>query len=222
MTGNPGERIRHEWRQNARLRWGVLVVVLILGARAVLAVSDSRVELAEQYERDAALLGRLEATASETDWPRRARNAQAARHALVEAIPVARNEGAARADLQARLDQLAKDAVLGGAVVRVETVLDVPGHPELRQAVGRLEGTVATPLDVAPVARALAAGLPWIQAEQFEVAEAQPARVVAIVRAFYRKAEPTPTGAGGAPASPDSSAPDASGVSRPGPAGNAP
>lgn len=222
MTGSPWDRIRHDWRQNARLRWGVLVVVLILGARAILAVSDSRVELAKQYERDAALLGRLEATASETDWPRRARAAEAARRALVEAIPVARNEGAARADLQARLDQLAKDAVLGGASVRVETVLDVPGHPELRQAVGRLEGTVATPLDVAPIARALAAGLPWIQAEQFEVAEAQPARIVAIVRAFYRKADPAPSGVPGVPAALGSGVPDASDGSQPSPQANAP
>lgn len=219
MTGNPGERIRHEWRQNARLRWGVLVVVLILGARAILGVSDSRVELAKQYERDAALLGRLEATASETDWPRRARAAEGARRALVEAIPLARNEGAARADLQARLDQLAKDAVITGALVRVETVLDVPGHPDLRQAVGRLEGTVATPLDVAPVARAVAAGLPWMQAEQFEVGDAQPARIVAIVRAFYRKAAPGPAGVADPAAA---IAPDASDASQARPSGGAP
>lgn len=207
MTGNPGDRIRHEWRQNARLRWGVLLVVLILGARGILAVSDSRAEIARQYERDAALLARLEATAAETDWPRRARLAESTRRALLEGIPEARNDGAARADLQARLDQLARDAVLADPVVRVETVLDVPGHPDLRQAVGRLEGTVATTLDTAPVARAVASALPWIQAEQFEVAESQPVRVIAIVRSFYRRADlPAPEAVAapvGAPAAPD-------------------
>ncbi|MFZ5657244.1 MAG: hypothetical protein ACOY37_09355 [Pseudomonadota bacterium] len=182
-----GDRIRQEWRQNARLRWGVLVVVLILGTRAILGVSDSRAELARRYGRDAQLLARLEATAAERDWPRRAREAEKARSAMLASLPQARNEGAARADLLARLDQLARDAVLAEPMVRVETVLDVPGYPELRQAVGRLEGTVATPLEVAPVARAVAAGLPWLQAEQFEVAEGQPTRVVVIARAYYRR-----------------------------------
>lgn len=187
MRGSLGDRIRHEWRQNARLRWGVLVVVLILGTRAILAVADSRVEIARQYARDVELLGRLEATAAETDWPRRARAAEASRTAMLRAIPEARSEGAARADLQARLDQLGRDAALTDVLVRVDTVLDVPGYPELRQAVGRLEGSVVTPLEVAPVARVIAAGLPWMQAEQFEAGEGQPVRIVAIVRMFYRK-----------------------------------
>jgi Tfp pilus assembly protein PilO len=186
VRGGQGERIRQEWRQNARLRWGVLVVVLILGARGVLAVSDARVEIAKQQARDTELLARLEATAAETDWPRRARRAEAARSAMLAGLPEARTEGAARADLLARLDQLAKDAVIATPTVRVETVLDIPDEPGLRQAVGRIEGTVATRLDVAPVARALAAGLPWMQVEQLEFAEGEPVRVSAIVRTLYR------------------------------------
>ena len=203
MRGIQGDRIRHEWRQNARLRWGVLVVVLILGTRAILAVSDSRVEIARQYARDVELLGRLEATAAETDWPRRARAAEASRTAMLRAIPEARSEGAARADLQARLDQLGRDAALTDVLVRVETVLDVPGYPELRQAVGRLEGSVVTPLEVAPVARVVAAGQPRIHGEQFKAREGQPVPDDAIVRAFYRKPGllPPAPGAGAKPAS---------------------
>lgn len=193
MSAGQGERIRQEWRQNARLRWGVLVVVLILGAQAVLAVVDARTALAKQYARDAELFARLRTTAAERDWPRRARQAEKLRLDMFAAIPEARSEGAARADLQARLDQLARDAVLTGAIVRVETVVDVPGYPELRQAVGRLEGTVPTPLDVAPFARAVAAGLPWMQAEQFEVGEGQPVRIVAILRSYYRRPGVVPT-----------------------------
>lgn len=186
MRGGQGERIRQEWRQNARLRWGVIVVVLILGARAALAVSDARLELAKEHARDTELLVRLETTAAETDWPRRARQAEAARAAMLAALPEARTEGAARADLQARLDQLAKDAVIATPTVRVETVLDVPDDPRLRQAVGRIDGTVATRLDIAPVARALAAALPWTQVEQLQFDEGEPARVSAIVRSLYR------------------------------------
>ena len=207
MSAGQGERIRQEWRQNARLRWGVLIVVLILGAQAVLAVVDARSALAKQYARDAELFARLRATAAERDWPRRARQAEKARLDMFAAIPEARSEGAARADLQARLDQLARDAVLTGATVRVETVIDVPGYPELRQAVGRLEGTVPTALDVAPFARAVAAGLPWMHAEQFEVGEGQPLRIVAILRSYYRRP-------GVIPAAPPASAGKKSGNAR--------
>lgn len=212
--GNPGERVRQEWRQNARLRWGALVIVLILGARLALSVSDERAELAKQYARDAELFARLDATAQETAWPRRAKAAEAARDELVGSLREARNDGAARADLQAWLGTLATDAVLTQPVVQVEAVLDVPGYPELRQAVARIEGTVPTHLDVAPFARGLAAGLPWIQAEQFEIGDGQPVRVQAIVRAYYRKpslapaATPTPPAGAAATAPPPAGAPE--------------
>lgn len=201
--GNPGERVRQEWRQNARLRWGALVIVLILGARVALSLVDERADVAKQYARDAELFARLDATAQETAWPRRAKSAEAARDELVRGLREARNDGAARADLQAWLGTLATDAVLTQPVVQVEAVLDVPGYPELRQAVARIEGTVPTHLDVAPFARGLAAGLPWIQAEQFEVGEAQPVKVLAIVRAYYRKPSLLPAAAPAATAAPD-------------------
>lgn len=228
MTGKAGERIRQEWRQNARLRWGALVVVLILGARAVLGVTDERAEISKQYERDAELFARLDATARETAWPQRAREAEKARDMLVAQVPEARNEGAARADLQAWLARLGADAVVDQPSVQVETVLDVPGYPEFRQAVGRITGTVATPLDVAPFARGLAAGLPWVQAEQFEIEPGTPVRVSAIVRAYYRRpgpasmtpAAPTDAGAPAMPATP-AGPPDDSSRTPAAPAGDA-
>lgn len=180
-------RIRQEWRDNARLRWGGLIVVAILGAQAVWSVADARREIAREYVRDAGLLARLEAAGQDTAWPRRAKEAENARRALFASVPEARSEGAAKADLQAWLAQLAKDATLTQPLVRVETVTEVPGYPELQQVAARLEGTVPTPLDVAPVMRGLAAGLPWIQADQVEVGENAPVRVVMIVRAFYRR-----------------------------------
>lgn len=198
--GNRLDRVRQEWRQNARLRWGALAIMLILGVRLGLWVSDERAELAKQYARDAELFARLDATARETAWPRRAKAAEVARDQLIGGLREARNDGAARADLQAWLGSLAADAVLTEPSIQVEAVLDVPGYPELRQAVARVEGTVPTHLDVAPFVRGLAAGLPWIQAEQFEVGDGQPVKVLAIVRAYYRKPSLVPPAAPAAPA----------------------
>jgi hypothetical protein len=190
-------RLRHEWRQNARLRWGALVVVAILGLQLVMRFMDDRTAVHKEFERTSDLFVRLDTTAAETAWPARADATVKARDALLASIPEARTEGAARADLQAWLSRLATDAVVDQPSVVVDTVIDVPDYPELRQAVGRVEGTVATPRDVAPFVRGLASGLPWVQADQVEIGEGQPARVSAIVRAYYRRPGVVGTAPGG-------------------------
>lgn len=181
------EQLRQDWAQNRRLRFGVLVVVIIAGLHGVARLADQREAEAAAFQREGDLLRRLQAAGQEKDWPKRAKDAEASLAGLVESIPMARSAGAAQADLQTRLRTLAADAVLTGPTVRVETTVDVPDHPDLLQVMARLEGTVPTPHDLAPVLRALSAGLPWLQTEQLEVGEGAPVRIMAIVRAYYRK-----------------------------------
>lgn len=179
-------RARHEWAQNARLRWGALVVLAILAAHVATGMVDDRSDVAADYAREAELYERLEATARDRAWPARARRAEQARAAQLKALPAVRGDGAARADLQAWLAQTAADAALQQPVVAMEAVVAVPGHPDLRQAVGRLEGGVATLREAQPALRALASGLPWFQVEQLQLEPGNPVRLRAIVRAYYR------------------------------------
>lgn len=179
-------RARHEWAQNPRLRWGALVVLAVVATHVGFGLVDARKAIAAEHAREAELYQRLDATARDRAWPVRARRAEAARARQLESLPVVRGEGAARANLQAWLGQLASDAALQQPVVAMEAVVDVAGHPELKQAVGRVEGTVASLREAQPVLRALAAGLPWIQVEQMQIEAANPVRVRAIVRAYYR------------------------------------
>lgn len=180
-------RARHEWAQNPRLRWGALVVLAFVGAHVAMGLMDDRKAVAADFQRDAELYRRLDATARERAWPERARRAEGLRDAQLASLPAVRGDGAARADLQAWLTQVAADAGLQQPVVAMETVVDVPGHPDLRQAVGRLEGGVATLHEAQPALRALAAGLPWVQVEQLQLEAVAPVRLRAIVRAYYRR-----------------------------------
>lgn len=189
-------RARHEWAQNPRLRWGALVVLAIIATHVALGLVDDRKAVAADYAREAELYRRLDATARDRAWPARAQRAEAARAEQLEALPAVRGDGAARANLQAWLAQVAADSALQQPVISMEAVVDVAGHPDLRQAVGRLEGGVASLREAQPVLRAFAAGLPWVQVEQLQIEPATPVRVRAIVRAYYRlqSAGPQSTG----------------------------
>jgi hypothetical protein len=181
------ERARQEWRQNRRLRLGCLVAVLILGVHGLLVLSDRRDAMAEQFLREAELLVRLDSASRELAWPQRARAAESELAALRESIPGARTEGVAQAELQTWLTRQAEAAPLQTPTVRVESTLDVPGHPELWQVLARLDAS-ATNLDLRPLLRALSDGLPWVQVERIEIGDGQPMRVAVIVRGYFRKA----------------------------------
>lgn len=179
-------RMRQEWAGNRRLRLGALLVLLILGAHALLALSDRRAAAIESYHRDAGLLARLQEASRESAWPARAAKAEKALADARASIPAARSDGLAQAELQAWLTDIAGAAGLGDPRVRVESSVDVPGQPGLWQVLARLDATV--PEGALPgFVRALSGGLPWIQAERLEIIEGRPTRVALIARGYYRR-----------------------------------
>lgn len=200
------ERMHQEWRQSRRLRLGALVVLLILGAHVVLTLSDRQQAMADDYRRDAALLGRLEEASRESAWPERAEQAEAAAEAMRTSIPQAASAGLAQAELQAWLGGQAAVGQLEQARVRAEATLDVPDRPDLWQVVARVEGGVPAG-GLERFLQALSSGLPWIQVERLEVTEGRETQLSAIVRGYYRKpdeapaadADAAPAAAGGAP-----------------------
>lgn len=185
------ERMRQEWRQSRRLRLGALVVLLILGAHVVLTLSDRQQAMADDYRRDAALLGRLEEASRESAWPERAEQAEAAAEAMRTSIPQAASAGLAQAELQAWLGGQAAVGQLEQARVRAEATLDVPDRPDLWQVVARVEGGVPAG-GLERFLQALSSGLPWIQVERLEVTEGRETQLSAIVRGYYRKPDEAP------------------------------
>ena len=181
------EQMAAEWRQNRRLRLGALVVLVVLGLHFVLGLADDREATMVQYQRDAALLARLQEAGRESAWPERAEEAEAALAALEATLPEVASAGLAQAELQAWLAGQAASAGLAEARVRAETTLDVPGHPALWQVVARLDAQVPTGR-MPMLLRALSGGLPWIQVERMDISQGRQTQVSLVVRAYYRKA----------------------------------
>lgn len=179
-------RLRQQWRQTPRLRYGALAILAVLGIHATLWLADRRAAIDRDLAREAELLFKMKAAAHERAWPERMRQAEAQLQQMWASLPAARTEGAAQADLQAWLTRAARESALEAARVQVEPALDVPGHPELWQVVGRLDANVP-PYHLPPFLRTVTFGLPWRRAETVEVTDAQPMRMTLVVRSFYRR-----------------------------------
>lgn len=182
------QRMLREWRGSRRLRLGALVVLGILGTQATLALSDGLRAREEAFRRQAGLLGRLEEASREAGWPARAKAAEAALAQERHAIPPARSDGLAQAEMQAWLTDLAAYAGLSASAVRVETSLPVPGQPGIWQVLARLDAQ-ASPAAVPVLVRALTSALPWVRTERLEVGSGDNARVLLIVRGYYRQGD---------------------------------
>lgn len=178
-----------EWRQNRRLRVGAMLVILILCANLALSLSAKRAEASVQFARDADLLERLAQASSEAAWPQRASEAESRLAELRETLPPARSDGLAQAELQAWLTDLASDAMVANALVRVETSLEVPDQPGIWQVIARLDGNIE-PARVHALVRALSVA-PWIRTERLEIQSGRQTRVSLVVRGYYRHDEST-------------------------------
>lgn len=180
-------RVLAEWRANRRLRLAVLVIVLVAGVHLALSASERRAPDIEEYRRDAELEERLREASTESTWPARADEAGQRLAEVHEGLPQVASTGLAQAEIQAWLAQQAQSAGLGEPRVRVETTLDVPGHPELWQVLARLDAGVPEGR-LGPFLQAVSAGLPWIQAERLDITTSQQGqRLVLTARGYYRK-----------------------------------
>lgn len=186
MNGNSLATLRDQWQQNRRLRYAVLAAILIGGANGLLTLSDATARRMDRQASEMAELSTMETTGRQQIWTARGAAAHAHLQKLRESIPDASSTGVAQADLDNRLRELAAVTQLTEVQIKVETALDVPDHPELLQAVGRLDGMVPEWGHQAFV-QELAAELPWLQVEKLDIAPGAPARVGVVVRAYYRR-----------------------------------
>ena len=95
-----------QWRANARLRWGVLVIGLILFAYAALVLVDWRRQLHDEYQDRTVQLYKMTALANEDHWIARAREVQALEKALQAEVPASATIGLAQAETQTFVRQL--------------------------------------------------------------------------------------------------------------------
>lgn len=98
--------LRDEWRNNQRLRWGVLAIAAILLGYAVLLLNDWRLALHEQYRQSTLRLYKVAALNGKDEWIARAQEAAALRKALQSQVPAASSPGMAQADAQGWVKQL--------------------------------------------------------------------------------------------------------------------
>lgn len=190
MSGQRGwQQLRAEWRANPRLRYGGMVIVLILGVQGLLMLSDRIDKYVAAYKGDTEMLARLESVRKETWWPERAKQAQATLDDVTGRIPEVAGKGMAQAESQAWLTHLLADQKLEEPRVKVEDTVDVDGYPDLWQVIARVEGKLPENAHE-PFVRALADALPWNQVERLDIPEGTAPRVVATFRSYYRKAAP--------------------------------
>ena len=176
-----------QWQKNQRLRYAVLLVIVILSMHGILKIADSRDALVKDWTKDQDLLNRLREVAAQPAWPERADAAYAQLRAVLLALPLATTEGQARADQHMWLSDLARRGGVQSAQVTVEDALEVPEQPGLIQVVARLEAQ-DVPWKFSTPLRLLAQGLPWRQAQRLEISAGDIGKMSVIVRSYYRDA----------------------------------
>lgn len=192
--------IRQQWHANRRLRLAVLVVLAILALHALDGLAAQRDAVAAQHEADMRLRERLELIGAQPEWIERADEAEAEFVALQRQLRTMASPGQAQAEVHSWLSEFATAASLESPVIKVQDVLEVPGHPELIQVLARIDGRLPA-FGHAAFVRGVSLGLPWIQVERLEVGDQVPPRVAVVVRSYYRNgdepADPVPVDAGG-------------------------
>jgi membrane protein implicated in regulation of membrane protease activity len=129
-----------ELQQNARLRIGGWVVLLIILSYPILLLSDWKKAIQADYESVAAQKQRLEALAGRQEWVERVDAAKAVSVQMEGRLWNAESRGLAQADFQKWLDKLVKQAKINDARIRVEPAVDIAGHEGVWQTPATIEG----------------------------------------------------------------------------------
>lgn len=135
---------RDEWSRNARLRWGVAVIALVIGVWVFLVLRDWRDALAEEYLDRHAYLVKMQSLVGQDEWLERAEAAARIRAALEAEIPLADTIGIAQATVQT----WARDLVAASGAelqVQAQAAQEVEGHPGLFRVPVVISGGLQAP-----------------------------------------------------------------------------
>ena len=187
MTTPALENMAAQWRDNHRLRMAVLVALVVLALHLLDGLGRHRETAMQAQASDARLGQRLAQLAAQPEWRARAKQAEDELDVLRREMRVVSSNGQAQAEVQAWLTDFAKAQTIAEPTVKVQEVLDVPGHPGLVQVLARLDGQLPA-FSQRALAKRLAAALPWVQVERLEIGDQEVAKVSMVVRAYYRRA----------------------------------
>lgn len=176
-----------QWRENGRLRWSALLIVIILTSHSALLLSDHNQALEKNFDHESVLLARLRTASADAQWLDRAQDARKHLQALKESVPLVDSAGLAQAELTALLTEQTRQAGLGQVAVRAEAALEVPDRPELWQVMARVDAVVPDAGALAAYLGRMAEALPWAQIDRLEISEGSVQRMVVVVRAYYRQ-----------------------------------
>ena len=128
-----------EFAGNARLRWGVWLILGIVLFYCVLVRSERVVAVHEEYTAEAERLMKAEALLERRDWPELLEAERKTHRELTAVFWQAETEGLAQAKLQAALNGMVEGLRLLGAQVRPGLSRSVPDLPGIWRVQIRLD-----------------------------------------------------------------------------------
>lgn len=133
---------RRQWREQPRLRAGILFAVGLVAAYLLLMLNDWRVAAGDEYRQRSAYMQKLRGLAEQPEWLDRAQAAARTRKALDAQIGSASTLGIAQAEVQAWARERA--AALGGQVrITGRPAAEVEQLPGVWRVPITLSGTTA-------------------------------------------------------------------------------
>ncbi len=129
-----------QWRSNLRFRLALRAIVGLLLVYAILVLGDWQKATLEDQKRELRQSERLQALATENEWPARAAAAAEAVTRLESQFWRADSRGLAQAMVQDSLERLAREAGIEQLSVRAEPPQPSDGNPEVLQVSASLEG----------------------------------------------------------------------------------
>lgn len=109
-----------EWRSNARLRWGMWLIVLMMGIYSILFVDDYRQQLRADYIAQGDKLRQLQSVNAQQVWTQRSQQSAQVLKGLEAQVATAGSQGLAQANFQAWLNRQFFNAQLVNPRLQVE------------------------------------------------------------------------------------------------------
>ena len=130
-----------ELSQNARLRWGVWLILAVLLVYGILVQSDRLAAARDDYAGESGRLARAETLLRQRDWPERLGAEREAHQQIRSTFWQAETEGLAQAKLQAVLTRVIEDLDLRKPLLRPGTSQPLPDLPEVWRVQTRLDAS---------------------------------------------------------------------------------
>ncbi|MEA1889029.1 MAG: hypothetical protein U9N50_04515 [Pseudomonadota bacterium] len=132
----------NQWRENPRLRFGVLIMIVIVAIYVFLFLEDIREKQEVEYQQEIERYQRMQAIAEQQYWPERAEQARSQRVQLQTGLWRAESQGLAQAALQSWLKRKLHKLKLDTIKYDVAAVKPVPGINYIWQVPAHLKGAL--------------------------------------------------------------------------------